>query len=190
MTLFTMVILAYCVGLRLGEFVRLTLGDVDLNGECIEIRTTKFFKSRRLPVSASVISALRQYLDMRRRAGAAVEASAPLFWNERKRSGYAVITVQSLLVSVLRRAGVKTERGRVGPRIHDFRHTFVVDRMTSWYREGINPQSRLPYLATFLGHKNIYSTLVYLTVTPQLIQLASERFRSSAALLRNKGETT
>jgi integrase/recombinase XerD len=49
--------------------------------------------------------------------------------------------------------------------------------MLTWYREGVNPQSFLPYLATYLGHKNINSTLVYLTITQELMQHASERFR-------------
>jgi hypothetical protein len=53
--------------------------------------------------------------------------------------------------------------------------------MLSWYQQGINPQSRLPYLATYLGHSAISSTLVYLTITPQLLQLASERFRKHSA---------
>jgi integrase len=42
-----MFVLAYCAGLRLGEIVRLTLKDVDLKESAIEIRGTKFFKSRR-----------------------------------------------------------------------------------------------------------------------------------------------
>jgi integrase len=53
--------------------------------------------------------------------------------------------------------------------------------MVAWYREGINPQSRLPYLATYLGHKDINSTLVYLTITQELQQLANERFRQYGA---------
>jgi integrase len=61
------------------------------------------------------------------------------------------------------------------------RHAFVYHRMLAWYREGINPQSRLPYLATYLGHKNINSTLVYLTITQELKQYASERFRRYGA---------
>jgi hypothetical protein len=50
--------------------------------------------------------------------------------------------------------------------------------MLAWYREGTNPQSRLPYLATYLGHKDINSTLVYLTITQELLQRAGERFRT------------
>ena len=57
----------------------------------------------------------------------------------------------------------------------------VVNRMLEWYREGINPQPRLMYLATYLGHKDINSTLVYLTITQELLQQASERFRTLAA---------
>ena len=53
--------------------------------------------------------------------------------------------------------------------------------MRDWYKSGINPQSRLPYLATYLGHKDIRSTLVYLNITPELLQEAGERFRKKGA---------
>ncbi len=53
----------------------------------------------------------------------------------------------------------------------------VVNRILEWYRAGINPQDRLPFLATYLGHRDIHSTLVYITVTQDLLQEASERFR-------------
>jgi site-specific recombinase XerC len=50
-TLYMMFILAYCAGLRLGELVRLTLGDIDFRDGTIQICGTKFFKSRRLPLA-------------------------------------------------------------------------------------------------------------------------------------------
>jgi len=86
-----------------------------------------------------------------------------------------------MLTGVLRRAKLKPAPGRAGPRIHDLRHAFVVNRMLTWYREGINPQAHLPYLATYLGHRDINSTLVYLTITEELLQQASERFRRRGA---------
>ena len=58
---------------------------------------------------------------------------------------------------------------------------FVIDRLLARYRERINPQARLPYLATYLGRKVINSTLVYLTVTQELRQQVSERFRRFTA---------
>ncbi len=57
----------------------------------------------------------------------------------------------------------------------------VVNRILQWYRSGINPQDRLPFLATYLGHRDINSTLVYITVTQDLLQEASERFRAVGA---------
>jgi hypothetical protein len=57
----------------------------------------------------------------------------------------------------------------------------VGHRIRDWYKSGVNPQSRLPYLATYLGHKDIRSTLVYLNITPELLQQASERFRKKGA---------
>jgi len=180
LTLYTMLVLAYCAGLRLGELARLDLGDVHVAAGEIAIRETKFFKSRTLPLADSVMVALRGYLEARQRAGAPQDGSSGLFWHMQGTGRYSRVMTHKLLVRVLRRAGLKPESGRVGPRIHDLRHSMVVNRMLTWYREGINPQARLPFLATYLGHKDINSTLVYLTVTQELLQEASERFRAFA----------
>ena len=182
-TLHTMLVLAYCAGLRIGELVRLNIGDVDLEGRAVEIRGTKFFKSRRLPLSNSAASTLRSYLDARNRSGAPTEPSTGLFWHHQPAGRYSRVMVGQLLIRVFRRAGIKPQIGKVGPRIHDLRHAFVCHRMLAWYREGVNPQSRLPYLATYLGHKDINSTLVYLTITQELLQHASERFRQYGAFV-------
>jgi integrase/recombinase XerD len=181
LALYTMLLLAYCAGLRLGEIVHLDLGDVDLERGTIAVRNTKFFKSRTLPLAASVVQALRTFLGARQAAGAPQLESSGLFWHEQRAARYSDAMAGKLLVKVMRRAGLKPAKGRIGPRIHDLRHSFVANRMLAWYREGINPQQRLPYLATYLGHKDIHSTLVYLTVTQELLQQASERFRAYAA---------
>jgi integrase/recombinase XerD len=179
--LYTMLVLGYCVGLRIGEIVRLKVGDIDLADQTIEIRETKFFKSRRLPVTNTVIAALDDYLKARRLEGAISEPSAPLFWQRRAAREYRYPTIRALLVKVIRRAGLKPDPGTAGPRIHDLRHSFVVSRILTWYRDGVNAQERLPYLVTYLGHKDIHSTLVYITITQELLQHASERFRSFGA---------
>jgi integrase len=189
LSLYTMVVLAYCAGLRLGEIVALTLGDVDLHDDTIEIRETKFFKSRRLPLASSVMEALKRYLVARQQAGAPINPVSGLFWNQQRGERYSYGGTGILLVQVLRRAGLKPAHGRVGPRIHDLRHAMAGHRMRNWYKQGINPQSKLPYLATYLGHKDIQSTLVYLNITPELLHEASERFRKNGAeTLRAAGE--
>ncbi len=179
--LFTMLMLAYCVGLRGGEIARLKLRDVDVRDGTIEIRETKFFKHRRLPLAPGVMSAIKRYLSLREQAAAPMNPDSPLFWSPQRNRGYTVGGMRLVLTDVLRRAGVKPSRGALGPRIHDIRHTMVGHRMRDWYKSGIDPQARLPYLATYLGHKDIRSTLVYLNITPELLQAAGERFRKNGA---------
>jgi len=179
---YTMLALTYCAGLRLGEVARLMVGDLNLEDQTLDISETKFFKSRRLPLAPSVIAVLCDYLDARRHAGAPTQASASLFWHEHPAGQYTYDAAYHLLTTVIRKAGFKPEKGRFGPRCHDLRHSFVANRMLAWYREGINPQSRLPYLATYLGHSDINSTLVYLNITPELLQQASDRFHAFAAI--------
>jgi integrase len=174
-----MLLLAYCAGLRRSELARLDLGDVDLRSGTITIRETKFFKTRILPLPDTVMAELRTYIDARRRAGAPQDPQSGLFWQSQGNGRYGSAAIAWLLVDILRRAGLKPGigTGRTGPRLHDLRHSMVVNRMLQWYRSGINPQDRLPFLATYLGHRDINSTLVYITVTQDLMQEASERFR-------------
>lgn len=137
--------------------------------------------TRRVPLAPGVMAALTRYLDARESAGAPTSQQSELFWSPQTGRGYSVGVIRLMLTDVLRRAGVKPPRGKIGPRIHDLRHTMAGHRMRDWYNSGINPQSKLPHLATYLGHKDIRSTLVYLNITPELLQEAGERFHKNGA---------
>jgi integrase len=187
LSIYTMLLLAYCAGLRRGELARLDLGDVDLQAGTITVRQTKFFKTRILPVPDSVMAELRAYIDARRRAGASQDPRSGLFWHEQRSARYTKEAIAWMLVDVIRRAKLKPPQGRTGPRLHDLRHSMVVNRILEWYRTGINPQDHLPFLATYLGHRDIHSTLVYITVTQELLHHANERFRAVGAPCLNLG---
>ncbi|MEI9985585.1 MAG: hypothetical protein WDN69_21795 [Aliidongia sp.] len=62
-----------------------------------------------------------------------------------------------------------------------------MNRILEWYRTGVNPQNRLPFLATYLGHRDIHSTLVYITVTQDLLHYANERFRVGGRAMPQPG---
>jgi len=131
-----MLVLAYCAGLRIGEIVRLNVGDFNIDDRVIEVRGTKFFKSRRLPLSESAVAALQSYLAARKNAGASMTPDAALFWHQHAGGRYSRDRAGKLLVRVLRRAKLKPDPGRVGPRVHDLRHAFVAGRMLACYCEG------------------------------------------------------
>ena len=78
---------------------------------------------------------------------------------------------------MLRYLGLKPARGYRGPRLHDLRHTFAVHRLEEWYRGGEDVTSKLGVLSTYLGHVSIASTQRYLTMTTEILDQASQRFR-------------
>ena len=62
------------------------------------------------------------------------------------------------------------------PRIHDFRHSFAVNALLRWYREGAEVEAKLPLLATYMGHASVVSTHYYLHWIEPLRTAASEKF--------------
>jgi integrase/recombinase XerD len=66
--------------------------------------------------------------------------------------------------------------------LHDLRHTAAVHRVVAWYREGRDVQRLLPQLATYLGHSEIKSTQRYLSMTPELLNEAGQRFAAYAGM--------
>jgi integrase/recombinase XerD len=57
------------------------------------------------------------------------------------------------------------------------RHAFAVQRLSRWYREGVDLQARLPWLSAYMGHVDIVGTETYLHTTPELLNVAGERLR-------------
>ena len=72
------------------------------------------------------------------------------------------------------RNGIGTDAARP-PRIHDLRHTFAVNVLTGWYRDGQNIEARLPALSTYLGHRDPRSTYWYLSAAPELLAYAAAK---------------
>ena len=60
------------------------------------------------------------------------------------------------------------------------RHSLAVHRLIQWYRQGADVQKLLPLLSVYLGHVYLQDTVVYLSMTPELLQEASARFEHYA----------
>ena len=172
----TLLLTLYGAGLRLGEALRLTHGDVDLEQAVLAIRETKFHKTRLVPVGPHLARALSAYAAQRATDSGPPAATRP-FFASRSGTPLVMVTVQCAFADLRRAVGVRrTDGARHGPRLHDLRHTFAVHRLLAWYREGADVQARLPWLATYLGHADISGTQAYLTLTPDLLTAASARF--------------
>jgi integrase/recombinase XerD len=182
----TLLGLLYSTGLRIGEALKLTIGDIDLKKQVILVRETKFKKSRYVPISSSVVNSLRKFLEKRSRAGFATAKDALVFVNRNGKS-FGQSTIATIFLEIVRKLGIRGPMGTRGPRIHDFRHSFAVSRLVAWYKDGSNVMAKLPLLSTYLGHTTVSSTEVYLHATTELLEQVGRRFHSSFAVPpRNK----
>jgi integrase/recombinase XerD len=166
------VVLLYTTGLRLGELLRLTLGDVEDGGAVLRVRASKFHKSRLLPLSASARDELLRYLACRAEAGFDIRPAAPLLCTRARRptSSYSSSGLRHGLKLLLHGATSRPAR------VHDLRHSFAVQALARWYRQGADVQAQLPKLAMYMGHVSIESTAYYLRWTDDIAALASQRF--------------
>jgi integrase len=171
-----LILVLYCTGLRLGEAVRLHMADVDLNRGTLMIQRSKG-RSRLVAIRADLVAQLRGYVAERQRlVHERRQADPEAFFLRRDASPLTVVSASSAIRRLLRQLGMKPSGGRVGARPYEFRHAFAVHRLTAWANDGVDIHVKLPSLSAYLGHQNIIGTEVYLRATPQLLELASNRF--------------
>ena len=177
------IVLLYTTGLRRRELVRLTLADWDPAERTLLVRTSKFFKSRLVPLSKDASSELLSYLAILAGHGVPLLADTPLLWHRSpQRGAYTGEGMGQALRRLFRAAGVHAVAGGT-PRTHDLRHTFAVHALLRWYRAGNDVQAKLPHLSTFMGHVSIDSTRYYLHFVQPLADAASKRFADHCGAL-------
>jgi integrase/recombinase XerD len=170
----TLILVLYCTGIRFGEALLLRIRDVDTQSAVLFIDMFKG-RTRWVPFHRSLARELERYLTAR-------VAYAPSDPNSRffvgvNQTRLPVVTASNTLRRLYKHAGLKPDKGRIGPRPYDLRHAFAVHRLSQWYREGTNLHSRLPWLSAYMGHTDIIGTEAYLNTTPELLELAGKRLR-------------
>lgn len=168
--------LLWATGLRVCELCRLSCKDVDLCNKVIHIRTTKFHKERYVPIHPSVVDALNKYAEYRDRLYPI--RSAPHFFLS---TGGNILSERNLEYSftVIRTYLLpegKQHWDRRPPRLYDLRHSFACHTIIRWLEEGVDVNHHLYMLSTYLGHVKPSDTYWYLTGTPELLSLATDRF--------------
>lgn len=164
-------------GMRTSEPISLDRDDVDLDRGVITIRSTKFGKSRYVPIDSSTQQALEQY--QRRRDRLCRDPQTPSFFLSEQGTRVNKLTLEQIFVKLSHEIGLRGPSDRRGPRLHDLRHTFAVRTILDWYRKGLDVESRLPKLATYLGHTHVNDTYWYLSATPELLQWAVRRLEDN-----------
>lgn len=159
----TLIGLLAATGLRISEALDLRLHDVLPDG-VLQIRRTKFGKSRLVPLHPTTAHALEGYLEERRRL---VTTDDHVFLSASYQR-IASSTVEYTFRRLRQIAGFSSARKRL-PRIHDLRHTFATRALQqcSTRREAV--ARHFVALATYMGHTDIAHTYWYLEATPDLM---------------------
>ena len=160
-------------GMRLSECLNLDDADVDLAEGVLTIRGTKWRKSRLVPIHSSTVHKLALYRRQRNHLQPKRSTLAFFILNNGNRP--KVITAEKEFLRVARRIGLRGPPGTKGAYLHDFRHTFAVGTLVSWYRTGVDVERHMPQLSTYLGHSHVAYTYWYLSAEPELLQLAATR---------------
>ena len=168
----------YFLGLRIRETVSIRMDDLNLQESHVIIRESKFSKTRIVPFNHQVREMLQGFAEWRasQHPGCSVEKALFL---DRKGQPMCLETVRGCFQRIREAAGIsRNDRAYYQPRLHDLRHTFAVNRLTAWYREGKDVQKHLSSLSTYLGHDKVSNTSVYLAMTDELLREASKRFKA------------
>lgn len=137
----TIFALIYSSGLRVGEVVRLKVGDVDCERMCIHVRQGKGRKDRVTVLSKKAADYIRVYR----------KAYLPTFWlfpGQVPSRPISERTVESVFHKLLERAEIEKEAT-----VHTLRHSFATHLLEAG--------TDIRYIQQLLGHKSLKTTTIY-----------------------------
>lgn len=167
----TLIGLLAVTGMRVGEAINLDRADIDLPEGRLLVRNAKFGKDRELLLHPTTVAALHHYGQLRSQSTGA----SPAFLVSTAGTRLVYCNVASTFHRLVGLAGLPRRTGACRPRIHDLRHTFAVTAMLDAYAAGLDGQTRLTLIATWLGHVHPASTYWYLSASPELMAQAAAR---------------
>lgn len=156
--------LTYTCGLRPNEGRLLKRGEVDLGTGEIRIVNTKWHKSRTVVMSDDMRDAAASYAAMRD----AVFPENGYFFPKPDGSPYTAAWMGGKFRKFFAMSK-KDEPSELLPpvRVYDLRHRFATANLSRWLDQGIDIHSRLPYLQSYMGHKELAATAYYIHLLPE-----------------------
>lgn len=154
--------LIYCCGLRSSEARMLKTSDIDLITGKIIIRESKGWRARVIYASLDLLENLKEYNTL-------IEQHLPKrepFFPNRDGNFYGERILGEWFHKfwdLLPEAAAVTGSS---PRVHDWRHTHLTDRLNLWVQEGRDINALYVYLSEYAGHSSFAGTDYYLHLLP------------------------
>lgn len=163
-------------GLRIGEALALDDDDIDTTEGMLIVRQDKAQSFRLVPLHPTALAALAGYRHRRDQVFPGRASAALLASGTGDRLTYNA--VHRTFTGLVAAAGLGPRTGRCRPVIHGLRHSYAVNMLAGWYRDGADVPARLPWLSTVMGHSGPASSYWYLTASPELMALAAQRLQA------------
>jgi integrase/recombinase XerD len=141
----------YSTGIRVSELTRLQVADIDSKRTLIRVHQGKGKKDRYVPLSLTLLEALRRYWKKYR-------SKAALFPSQRGGSALTKGSITKVCADARNKAGLSK---RVTP--HTFRHSFATHLLEAG--------TDLRTIQIILGHRSLRTTALYLHVAENGIRL-------------------
>jgi integrase len=138
----------------------------------LTVRETKFKKSRLVPVHASTVEVLTRYA---KATATPRQPGVTTFFLTAAGRPLPKRTVHHTFDVLRRRLGWVARGGHPHPRIHDLRHTFICRALLRGQQDN-QIDHVVDAISTYVGHAKVSDTYWYLSATPELMGIASERF--------------
>lgn len=146
-----------CCGMRNTEAAGIASENVDLEKGVLTLLNSKGQKDRLVYLPKDLLESSREYYTyLKQELGYGPTWFFPSSLPEKPLKNFEVDRVFSIFWSRTQYANCTNK-----PTVHDFRFTFVVNRMNKWVEDGLDWKVMLPYLSSYLGHKSINNTLYY-----------------------------
>ena len=168
--------LLYSCGLRVGETVKISMPDVDLDNGILRMLNTKGNKHRLVPMSSAMADILTRYCMA---MGLYGKNPGWLFPSSRNNEHMSAEAVKSRFSSILSANGIRLENRKKherGPCLHCFRHVFAFKSFSQAERQGRHLDDSIPFLSIYLGHDGINETAKYLKFSNELFPEAIDAF--------------
>jgi len=150
----------YCCGLRPSEARLLEMRDVNLKTGKIIVRESKGWKERIVYMSQDLLEVCRKY-------NAFVNELLPhrrVFFSNKDGTCFHSGTLSNWFHEFWDQLPEATAVKGNPARVNDFRHTYAVDRLNRWVKEGEDINALCPYLSEYMGHCHYTHTDYYLSL--------------------------
>ena len=144
-----------CCGTRKSETLYLKVKHIDLYNNIIKIENSKEYIDRLIPVNSTIICKIKQIITQDHLTDEDyifTYENGKVFSNHFLRN----IFFQLLEFSKIKYLGITK-----GPRIHDFRFTFITKCINKIINNRLDIEIYLPILQRYVGHSKIEDTLYY-----------------------------